>query len=85
MLKRYVRSLPWRLSFALPMAIGGYIAVVETTASTPREGLIFGGVLVLICLWPGPIGNGRTPQQISDGRPTDHSDAGGGNGDGGEH
>jgi len=78
--RHYTRSLPWRLSFAVPMAIGGYLAVVETTASTPEEGAWFGAVLAFICLWPRKRGRRSSPHHAFD----ESSSQDGGDGDGGD-
>jgi hypothetical protein len=76
----YLRSLPWRLSFAVPMAVGGYFAVVGTTPSPPRDGMIFAGVLAFVCLWPRPRNRkpATHPMTNTDG----DGDAGGGDGGG---
>lgn len=74
--RHYIHSLPWRLSYAVPMAIGGYWLVVETTASTPKEGVFFGAVLAFICLWPGKRGRYQAVDEPST--------QDGGDGDGGD-
>ncbi|MYL23108.1 hypothetical protein GLV89_04785 [Halomonas alkaliantarctica] len=84
--RNYIRSLPWRLAFAVPMAIGGYLAVVETTASSPEEGAWFGAVLAFICLWPGKRGRRSSPHHAFDNHSSQEGggDGGGGDGDGGD-
>lgn len=74
--RHYTRSLPWRLSYAVPMFIGGYLAVVEMTASSPKEGVFFGAVLAIICLWPGKRGRYQAVDELSskDGGDGDASD-----------